>query len=199
MPVRHGVVAIVPAKDEAERVAATVTALLSLQDVDVVVVVDGGSFDPMPPSRVASWLGEHDAQIAREVAEFQPGSVHRLVVVSSAAVLGALPEGGVHDDTAAPPEELGGTAALTAALEQHVVLLRLLGAEAEQAGQVAVRIGSENPVTGLQSTSVVSTGYGADDELVGHVGVLGPTRMNYPATISQVRAVATYLSRIIAG
>lgn len=89
--------------------------------VDVVVVVDGGSFDPMPPSRVASWLGEHDAQIAREVAEFQPGSVHRLVVVSSAAVLGALPEGGVHDDTAAPPEELGGTAALTAALEQHVV------------------------------------------------------------------------------
>ncbi len=85
------------------------------------------------------------------------------------------------------------------ALEQHVVLLRLLGAEAEQAGQVAVRIGSENPVTGLQSTSVVSTGYGAGDELVGHVGVLGPTRMNYPATISQVRAVATYLSRIIAG
>ena len=85
------------------------------------------------------------------------------------------------------------------ALEQHVVLLRLLGAEAEQAGEVAVRIGSENPVTGLQSTSVVSTGYGAGDELVGHVGVLGPTRMNYPATISQVRAVATYLSRIIAG
>ncbi|MEX1908562.1 MULTISPECIES: heat-inducible transcriptional repressor HrcA [Janibacter] len=83
------------------------------------------------------------------------------------------------------------------ALEQHVVLLRLLGTQAEQTGEVAVRIGSENPVSGLQTTSVVSTGYGAGDELVGHVGVLGPTRMNYPATISQVRAVATYLSRII--
>lgn len=83
------------------------------------------------------------------------------------------------------------------ALEQHVVLLRLLGTQAEQRGEVAVRIGSENPVSGLQTTSVVSTGYGAGDELVGHVGVLGPTRMNYPATISQVRAVATYLSRII--
>lgn len=39
------VAAIVPAKDEAERVAATVTALLSLADVDVVVVVDDGSTD----------------------------------------------------------------------------------------------------------------------------------------------------------
>lgn len=88
------------------------------------------------------------------------------------------------------------------ALEQHVVLLRLLGAESassEHTGDIAVRIGSENPVTGLQTTSVVSTGYGTGDELVGHVGVLGPTRMDYPATITQVRAVATYLSRIIAG
>ena len=83
------------------------------------------------------------------------------------------------------------------ALEQHVVLLRLLGTQAEQTGEVAVRIGSENPVSGLQTTSVVSTGYGVGDELVGHVGVQGPTRMNNPATISQVRAVATDLSRII--
>ena len=89
------------------------------------------------------------------------------------------------------------------ALEQHVVLLRLLGTHAgteeEGAGEVAVRIGRENPVTGLQSTSIVTSGYGVGDELVGHVGVLGPTRMNYPAAISQVRTVATYLSRIMEG
>ncbi|WP_068260024.1 glycosyltransferase [Janibacter limosus] len=40
-----GVAAIVPAKDEADRVAATVTALLSLDAVDLVVVVDDGSTD----------------------------------------------------------------------------------------------------------------------------------------------------------
>lgn len=40
-----GVAAIVPAKDEADRVAATVTALLALDVVDLVVVVDDGSTD----------------------------------------------------------------------------------------------------------------------------------------------------------
>ena len=84
------------------------------------------------------------------------------------------------------------------ALEQHVVLLKLLSVEADQeAPGVSVRIGSENPVTGLQGTSLVTSGYGAGDEQVGAVGVLGPTRMDYPATMAQVRAVATYLSRIM--
>lgn len=84
------------------------------------------------------------------------------------------------------------------ALEQHVVLLKLLSVEADQeAPGVSVRIGSENPVTGLQGTSLVTSGYGAGDEQVGAVGVLGPTRMDYPATMAQVRAVATYLSRIV--
>ena len=84
------------------------------------------------------------------------------------------------------------------ALEQHVVLLKLLSVEADQeAPGVSVRIGSENPVTGLQGTSLVTSGYGSGDEQVGAVGVLGPTRMDYPATMAQVRAVATYLSRIV--
>lgn len=84
------------------------------------------------------------------------------------------------------------------ALEQHVVLLKLMGAEADQdAVGVSVRIGSENPVTGLQTTSFITSGYGSGDEQVGAVGVLGPTRMDYPATMAQVRAVATYLSRIV--
>ncbi|MGP7960409.1 NAD-dependent epimerase/dehydratase family protein [Sanguibacter sp. A247] len=92
-----------------------------LGDVDVVVVVDGGAFDPMPPARVGAWLEEHDAQIAREVAEFRPGSVHRVVVVSSATVLGTLAEGGAHTDDAVPENGIEGTAAMTAALEGHVV------------------------------------------------------------------------------
>ena len=47
------------------------------------------------------------------------------------------------------------------ALEQHVVLLKLLGTAREASDLVSVRIGHENPFAGLQSTSVVSTEYGA--------------------------------------
>ncbi len=83
------------------------------------------------------------------------------------------------------------------ALEEHVVLLKLLGTIAEQ-GDVAVRIGHENPYAGLQATSMVSTGYGAGSDLVAGLGVVGPTRMDYPTTMAAVRAVATYVSRILA-
>lgn len=84
------------------------------------------------------------------------------------------------------------------ALEEHVVLLKLLGTVAEQGGSVAVRIGHENPYAGLHTTSMVTTGYGAGADLVAGLGVVGPTRMDYPTTMASVRAVATYVSRILA-
>jgi heat-inducible transcriptional repressor len=84
------------------------------------------------------------------------------------------------------------------ALEQHVVLLKLLGTARETSDAVSVRIGHENPFAGLQSTSVVSTEYGTGADLVAGLGVLGPTRMDYPTTMASVRAVATYVSRILA-
>jgi heat-inducible transcriptional repressor len=84
------------------------------------------------------------------------------------------------------------------ALEEHVVLLKLLGTVAEQGGSIAVRIGHENPYAGLHTTSMVTTGYGAGADLVAGLGVVGPTRMDYPTTMASVRAVATYVSRILA-
>jgi heat-inducible transcriptional repressor len=83
------------------------------------------------------------------------------------------------------------------ALEEHVTLLRLLGQLGDDPDLVSVRIGSENPVTGLQTTSLVSMGYGSGAERVASLGVLGPTRMDYPTTMASVRAVARYVSEIL--
>ena len=85
---------------------------------------------------------------------------------------------------------------LLEALEEHVVLLKLLG-EAQSGGLVTVRIGHEGPYQEFATTSVVSTGYGPGDEAVGNLGVVGPTRMDYPGTMAAVRAVARYVSRIL--
>jgi heat-inducible transcriptional repressor len=76
------------------------------------------------------------------------------------------------------------------------VLLKLIG-EAQTGGLVTVRIGHEGPYREFASTSVVSTGYGPGDEAVGNLGVVGPTRMDYPGTMASVRAVARYVSRIL--
>ena len=85
------------------------------------------------------------------------------------------------------------------ALEEQVVLLRLLTEMSEDSAGVAVRIGRETQHAGLVETSIVATGYGADGDPVARIGSLGPTRMDYAGTIASVRAVARYLSRILAG
>ena len=82
-------------------------------------------------------------------------------------------------------------------LEEQVVLMRLLG-ESDQSA-VTVRIGAENPVAGLRSTSLVAAGYGSGDQAVARLGVLGPTRMDYPTAMGAVRAVARYVGQILAG
>ena len=84
------------------------------------------------------------------------------------------------------------------AIEEHVVLLKLLTEMADGAGGVGVLIGSETAHIGLQEASVVSSGYASQGELVARLGVLGPTRMDYPTTMAAVRAVARYVSRILA-
>ncbi len=84
---------------------------------------------------------------------------------------------------------------LLEALEEQVVLLKLLG-EATGGGAVTVRIGAEGPYEELASTSVVATGYGPGDALAS-LGIVGPTRMDYPGTMAAVRAVARYVSRIL--
>jgi heat-inducible transcriptional repressor len=85
---------------------------------------------------------------------------------------------------------------LLEALEEHVVLLKLLG-EATSGGMVTVRIGHEGPYEQLSATSVVATGYGPHDDALATLGVVGPTRMDYPGTMTAVRAVARYVSRIL--
>ena len=99
------------------------------------------------------------------------------------------------------------------ALEEEVIMLKLFGAvrepsigisgPPERAGSgeddmTRVYIGDENEFEDLRATSVVSTGYGPGNTVVGGLGVLGPTRMDYPATIATVRAVARYVGDVLA-
>ncbi len=105
---------------------------------------------------------------------------------------------------------LGGTANLTRntadfggslrsileALEEQVVVLRLLAAQ-EEAGKVTVRIGHETEAEQMAGTSVISTTYGSLGKVYGGMGVVGPTRMDYPGTIANVAAVALYIGEVL--
>ncbi|MFV8380713.1 heat-inducible transcriptional repressor HrcA [Corynebacterium hindlerae] len=87
------------------------------------------------------------------------------------------------------------SASVLEALEEQVVVLKLLSHVQE--GQVNVSIGAEHQEQGLQSASIVSTGYGDEDATFGALGVVGPTYMDYTGTISKVSAVAQYVSEVL--
>jgi heat-inducible transcriptional repressor len=84
------------------------------------------------------------------------------------------------------------------ALEEQVVLLKLMG-EVNDPTTVHVKIGEENSVEGLRSTSVVTVGYGPERAAYAGLGVVGPTRMDYAGTMGSVRAVARYVGELLAG
>ena len=76
------------------------------------------------------------------------------------------------------------------ALEEQVVLLRLLSGTDSS---VRVQIGDEQSEKSLRKTSLVSVGYAN----IGALGILGPTRMDYAASITAVNAVANYVGRFL--
>ncbi len=58
-------------------------------------------------------------------------------------------------------------------------------------------IGSEIPVEDIRELSVVASPYGRKGQVLGVLGVLGPTRMDYGRTVALVETTAKLLSRTL--
>ena len=139
-----------------------------------------------------------------------PETFHRDDKPVVAQVIAAFADA-VADDRSDEKVAIGGTANLVRfgedfdrsikplleALEEHVILLKLLG-EATSPSMVTVRIGREVPHAELEAASVVATGYGPTEHPLATLGVVGPTRMDYPGSMAAVNAVARYVSRLLA-
>lgn len=92
----------------------------------------------------------------------------------------------------------GNLPAVLDAIEEQVTLLRLFGELARDGRDVAASIGRENEPYGLEGTSVIASSYERDGDTHSNLGVLGPIRMDYAGNIATVRAVASYLSKLLA-
>jgi len=78
-------------------------------------------------------------------------------------------------------------------LEQQYVVVTLVRDMLNRG--LSVAIGAEHGVEPLSACSVVLAPVMADGESVGTVGVLGPTRMNYPQALATVELVSDRLGR----
>jgi heat-inducible transcriptional repressor len=69
--------------------------------------------------------------------------------------------------------------------EQKAQLMRLLDVSSQAEG-VRIFIGGESQVVPFEDLSIVSTNYEVDGQVVGTLGVIGPTRMPYERMIQIV-------------
>lgn len=67
----------------------------------------------------------------------------------------------------------------------------------EEQLQVTVRIGAENRLPSLRGCAVVTAPYRYGGQMIGNLGVVGPSRMEYARTISVVSYVASMLERVL--
>jgi heat-inducible transcriptional repressor len=121
------------------------------------------------------------AVISEELAEFRQ---ERLVMAGAATLARREQDfrGSIHP--------------LLEAIEEQVTLLRLMSEMVTDEHGLATSIGTENASFGLGEASFVASNY-ATPSGTARVGVMGPTRMDYPSNLAAARAVARYLSRML--
>jgi heat-inducible transcriptional repressor len=125
-------------------------------------------------------------ELGRKTLEAEPGDGE--VIVDGAANLLESPE-------FADPEKLRG---LMQALDHKQTLIALLGRVLEDEG-VQVVIGEDPSETGLPGCSLVASSYGAGNRVMGTLGIVGPTRMEYAQAIALVDHLAQVLNRYFSG
>ncbi|WP_322487408.1 heat-inducible transcriptional repressor HrcA [Chloroflexus sp.] len=70
--------------------------------------------------------------------------------------------------------------------------------QALASGGVQVIIGGEHGEDAMRDYSVILARYGVEGAIAGVLGVIGPTRMAYPRSISTVRYIASLMSNLLA-
>lgn len=82
------------------------------------------------------------------------------------------------------------------ALEEKTQLLELLD-RVQRAREMQIFIGRESDFSSAGEVTVIASPYGVGEQMVGAVGVIGPTRMNYQRVIPLVNFTAQVLSRVV--
>lgn len=172
---------------------------LAVADEDLAGIRDGlaAAMVGKPPQEAHDALAEVPEKLPDEARQAAQAVVDVLGGILAAPPSTKVVVGGVPNLARFAREFESTVEPVLEALEEQVVLLKLLG-EAATSEDVTVRIGQENPYEGLQSTSMVASAYGRHSDVWATLGIVGPTRMDYPSTMASVRAVARYVGRFLA-
>ncbi|WP_461569439.1 heat-inducible transcriptional repressor HrcA [Thermincola ferriacetica] len=86
---------------------------------------------------------------------------------------------------------------LLSLLEQDSLLRNLLKESSKNEAGVTIKIGGENELEGFKECSMITASYQIEGEVVGAIGLIGPTRMHYDKAVAMVEFVTQYLSEVL--
>ena len=69
--------------------------------------------------------------------------------------------------------------------------------DGQDTGGITVRIGKENELDIMQKSSVITANYYVGNQVMGKLGIIGPTRMDYSRTIAKLKKVSAVLNRLL--
>ncbi len=149
---------------------------------DVAAGKSAAELRQLAQGRPDAALLETVARILEEADRQQLENVH----VEGLSYIAAQPEFGTSDRFQPVVETIEGHRAMSALMEP---LLRNEG--------VFIAIGQEQPLEGLRECAVVLAPYGQPGDLMGMVGILGPTRLPYWRAVPMVGFIAGMLDRLL--
>lgn len=85
---------------------------------------------------------------------------------------------------------------LLSLFEQHSLLANLLARPLAGIGGIVIKIGRENILQEVHECSLVMTSYCLGREVVGTIGILGPTRMAYSRVVAVLQQVVSQFERL---
>lgn len=153
-------------------------------------------------STLESLREQLSAEYSRERSEYDELVRKALALGQQALDSGELAQGDVHIEGQGSlleaPEfaDIGRIRALFRALEEKTKLLAVLD-RTLSAGEIKIFIGTETEFSASTGVSVIAAPYVTEAGVVGCVGVIGPTRMNYSRVIPLVDFTARTISRIL--
>jgi heat-inducible transcriptional repressor len=167
--------------------------LSSTRALAVLVGTDGSV-----ENRIISFDGGTDAAALSEVSNFINARLTGLSLAEAEARLRAEILDRKEAIDAAAAEDLERVRQLLDELEDRQEIARLLESARDAPG-CRIFIGSENRMFALSGSSVIAAPYrGSQGEVVGVVGVIGPTRLNYARVVPMVDFTAKALTRLMA-
>lgn len=169
--------ALIEAANYANARLAGLTLAQALERLRAEIAGDRAALDALTRSLVEDGLAKWSADSAARPVFIVRGHAHLL-------------------DDAAP--DLDRVRLLLDDLEKKEEVARLLDV-ARDAAACKIFIGSENKLFSLSGSSVIAAPYrSGSGRIVGVVGVIGPTRLNYARVVPMVDYTAKTLSRLIA-